>query len=831
MWATDTTQPRHEMPSRRGAAALNHVHLRNVATRLTMARRSKRAQRAKTASPIQSPANGDNPRQPKRNALWIYIAAAVLVAAAIALYYIPRPDTTIPAPLTALPAEPVTPKAQAAPEFISETGCATCHQQQYDEWRNSQHALAMQDAKEGNVLGDFNDASYRMRGVTTRLFRRDGAYLVNTEGEDGKPRDFRVRYAFGVTPLQQYLVEFTGGRLQALPVAWDTVNRRWFHLYPDEKIDHQDELHWTQPAHNWNFMCAECHSTGVKKNYDYTHDRYETSYFQVNIGCQGCHGPASTHVAWASGGSGSTGNRSANLAETGFQVDLKASDSRIQIEACARCHSRRSVIAPDYQYGKRLMDTHLPALLEDSLYYADGQIEDEVYVYGSFLQSKMAAKGLRCSDCHNPHTATLKAEGNALCVKCHNDSTPKTRPGIEAGGLKKKNYDGREHHFHEPGTPGSRCIDCHAPKTTYMVIDPRADHSFRIPRPDLTEKIGTPNACNGCHPDRTPSWAVEVIRNTHPEYRPEPHYGEALAAGRDGKLGAVKLLADVAGNPGYPAIVRASALELLGRYPGEISQRLISAGLRDPDPLVRRAAAGGLQSTAPEPRAQLLSPLLTDPVLAVRLEAARLLAAAPAELLDAASRRNLDAAIEELESSYRVNLDRPEGRINFGNLYFERGEFDKAEAYYRSALDVGHASVAAIVNFADFYRATGRESEAEKILRGGLASYPNNPAICRSLALSLVRQQRKSEALALLGQSLKATGDTELSYLYALALDDSGQTRKAIEILEEAFPRAHGNRSVLLLLAALHAKSEHSSRAAAFLKILAEINPADPALQ
>lgn len=789
-----------------------------------MAGRVKRASRTTPASKREPPAGAARPRRAGRYGLWFLLSAALLAVTGLAWYATLRPPATFSPPV-ATPSPTTT-----TPEFVSEALCAGCHAQQYDEWRKSHHALAMQEATEENVLGDFRDIRYRAQGATTRLFRRDGTYMINTEGPDGQSHDYPVRYVFGYTPLQQYLVDFGSGRLQVPSIAWDTINRRWFNLYPDEKIDHRDELHWTQAAHNWNFMCAECHSTGVRKNYDYTYDSYDTRYFQINVGCQGCHGPASVHLQWTQTYAGAK-EAPTDAAQMGFQVDLKAADSRVQIEACARCHSRRSVIAPDYRYGKRLMDTHLPALIEEPLYYADGQIRDEVYVYGSFLQSKMAAKGLRCSDCHNPHSATQKADGNALCAGCHNASGPKARPGIDTAGLQKKLYDGREHHFHTPGTPGSQCVDCHAPKTRYMVVDPRADHSFRIPRPDLTEKIGTPNACNGCHRDKSPAWAVAAIQRAHPEYRPEPHYGEALAAGRDGKIGAVQSLAEVAGHARYPAIVRASALELLGRYPGAISGRLISEGLWDSDPLVRRAAVGGLQAVPVEQRAPLLTRLLTDPVLAVRLEAARLLAAAPPELLDTASRRNLDAALGELESSYRANLDRAEGRINFGNLYFELGRYDEAEKYYRSALDVEHASVAAIVNFADFYRSTDREPAAEKLLRDGLASYPDNPAISRSLALSLVRQQRKSEALALLARSLKATGDADLAYLYALALDDSGEPRKAIEILEQEFPRAHGNRSILLMLAALHAKTGSPARAAAFLKILAEINPSDPAVQ
>jgi predicted CXXCH cytochrome family protein len=683
----------------------------------------------------------------------------------------------------------------------------------------------MQIASAETVLGDFRDTTFRAHGVSTRFWRRDGKYLVTTDGPDGKPGDYEVEYVFGVSPLQQVLLELPGGRLQALSVAWDSLRGHWFHLYPRERIVHRDELHWTKPSQNWNFMCAECHSTGVQKRYDRDRDRYETRWFQIDVGCQACHGPGSAHVKWAQGGARSAGG---GAAAVGLEVDPRATNGSAQLDACGRCHSRRSVIAPEYRYGRPLMDSHFPALLAEGLYHADGQIQDEVYEYGSFLQSRMAQAGVRCTDCHDPHGGALKDEGNALCTRCHGPRAVTPRPGIVASGLTRKDYDSREHHFHVPGSPGSRCIECHAPRKTYMVVDPRADHGFRIPRPDLSARLGTPNACNGCHRERSPQWAAREIERRHPGYQPRPHYAEALAAGRRAAPGAVAALKDVVTDRDLPAIVRATAIELLGRYPGALSDALVASAIRDPDPLVRHATVVGLRAAPRARRSSWLPPLLRDPVLAVRIEAARALADLPEFAPSGADGAAFNAALAELEASYRVNEDRAEGRSGLGWLHGVRGRTAEAESDLRSALAYDPVPVSAVVNLADFYRATGREPQAEKLLRDALSAHPGNPALVRALALSLVRQRRKVEALRLLATAPEATPDN--AYVYALALDDAGRGAEAIHALERAVSRWSGSRDLLLALASLYARAGERARAAECLRSLASVNPDDPAV-
>jgi predicted CXXCH cytochrome family protein len=689
----------------------------------------------------------------------------------------------------------------------------------------------MQQATPDTVLGDFDDATFKHHSVTTRFSKRDGKFIVLTDGPDGKSAEFEVKYVFGVEPLQQYLLELPGGRLQGFTAAWDTKAKRWFHLYGHERIDFRDELHWTKPAQNWNHMCAECHATNLKKNYDAAARIYNTTWQRDDVGCQACHGPGSRHVEWAHAAKGTIAADRASVKAT-FDVDLAATDSSVQIESCARCHSRRSVISDEYRYGQRLMDHYLPALLTDGLYYADGQQLDEVYVYGSFIQSRMHAKGVRCTDCHDPHTAKLKSQGNAVCTACHNASGAAARKHVDTSGLQKKDYDSSAHHFHKTGAAGSACVDCHAPAKNYMVVDPRHDHSFRIPRPDLTAEIGTPNACNSCHAKESARWAVEAVTKWYGTDRSkEHHYGQALAAGRQGKPGAAASLRAVIDNPAQPTIVRATALELLQHYPGPAAAALTVRAIGDPDPLMRRTTVAALEGFPQTERVRLAAPLLSNPVRAVRLEAALVLAAVPEQSLGETRSAAFRSALAEFEAVQRANADRPESWLALGNVYAARGQPEKAEDAYRAAIALDDRFVPAYANLANLLRDRGNEAAAESTLREGMAATRNHAALEHALALSLVRQGKKPAALALLARAAaQAPGDIRIQYTYAVALHDAGRRNEALKRLEALAPRANGDREVLLALAALKREGGDVAGAERTLKELAAINPEDPAL-
>jgi len=730
--------------------------------------------------------------------------------------------------------------ASAAPapgEFTGSAACVSCHQQQTTAWEQSQHARAMQHATADTVLGDFNDARYSSDGVTSTFTRRDGKFIVRTDGPDGKLTDFEVRYTFGLAPLQQYLVELPGGRLQALAVSWDARpktqgGQRWFRQYPDEKIDHRDELHWTRRSQNWNFMCADCHSTNIRKGYAVESASFKTAWSEISVGCESCHGPGSAHLAWARAPSAArarTGDERKGLtvalrerAGVGWAIDPATGNARRsaprnsahEIEACAACHARRSQFAEGYRSGNAFLDHYLPAMLSPGLYYADGQQRDEVFTWGSFLQSRMHQAGVTCSDCHDPHTQKLRAEGDAVCAQCHQASK----------------YASPQHHLHEAASEGARCVSCHMPATTYMVVDPRRDHGFRVPRPDLAKSTGSPNACIGCHTDRSAQWAADSIAKVHGQgRRQEPHFGQALHAGRTGAEGAAQALRALADDGAAAPIVRASAIELLARYPGRSTEGVLRRALGSSDPLLRIAAIQSSASLPPQTVPEALMPLLFDPLRAVRLEAARAMVSAGAAL-DSRAPRIVQTAVAEFEAIQRGNLERPESWMSLANLQIQRGAATEAELALRGALQVDAKFVPAYVNLADLYRATQRDAQGEAVLREGLKQAPGAAALHEALGLALVRQGRKREALPELAMAVKADPqNARHAYVYALALDDAGRRREAIDVLAAAADKT-GQRDVLLALAQLRGASGDRPGAAAALRRLAAINPDDPAL-
>jgi predicted CXXCH cytochrome family protein len=710
----------------------------------------------------------------------------------------------------ARPAPSAKAAAPAPSGYVGNARCAECHASQAAAWRGSHHERAMQVASPETVLGDFVDARFDHLGSITTFSRRDGRFVVRTEGPDGALRDYEVAYTFGVDPLQQLLVAFPGGRLQALGIAWDARLRdaggqRWFHLHPDERVPPEDVLHWTKPSQNWNSQCAECHSTNLRKGYDLERDAYDTTWSELNVGCEACHGPGAAHTAWADG----AGGAGSNAPDPGFSVRLPprregqwalapgaaiarrtARRTDAELETCAPCHARRSTLREGRLPGEPLLETHRPALLEPGLYEADGQMRDEVYEYGSFLQSRMHAAGVACSDCHDPHSLALRADGNGVCAQCHLPAA----------------FDVPAHHHHEPGSAGARCVACHMPARTYMVIDERHDHSFRVPRPDLSVSLGTPNACTDCHAKRPAQWAAEAVARWFPEGRQgSPHFAQALAAGRGAGAAAERARVGVASDATQPAIVRASALALLIPRSGSAADA-VRAALADADPLLRLGALESAPALPAEDRLAAAAPLLRDPLRAVRIAAARTLADVPPALSGPAERAVLAGGLAEYRAAQLVYADRPEAHVSLGALHAAFGELDAARREYETALRLGPWFVPAYVNLADLERASGRDVDAEALLRRALAIAPNVAESHYALGLTLVRQKRHAEALPELERAAALAPDAQrYAFAWALLLHERGDAPAARKVLDGILARWPEDADARALLAELGA--------------------------
>ncbi len=654
---------------------------------------------------------------------------------------------------------------------------------------------------------------------------------------------FDIKYTFGVDPLQQYLVEFPDGRLQALSIAWDSRpkekgGQRWFHLYPDEHIRHDDVLHWTRLSQNWNFMCAECHSTGVRKNYDAANDRFATTWAEISVGCEACHGQGSRHVAWARdrqswwpfgkaedpakdpakglvvrfderrGVTWPINERTGNA-----QRSVPPALLRKEVETCGLCHARRGALSEGWIPGRWLSDTHAVSPIARGLYHADGQMLDEVYNYGSFKQSRMFAAGVTCSDCHDPHSAKLRFRGDNTCLQCHSADK----------------YAHAGHSGHTQTSPPLACASCHMPARTYMVVDPRHDHGFRVPRPDLSVTLGTPNTCNDCHADKSAAWAAAAVERWHgPNRKGFQGFAEALDAAWTGKANAAALLAAKARMSDTPSIARASLLTALASHVSPSTIDLARAGLKDADPMVRIGAIDMLESVPAEQAWPLVSPLLSDPVRGVRISAAALLAAVPGARQPPADREHFERAAAEFVAAQALNADRPEARTALGNFYARQGRLAEAESNYKAALRLSPHYGPAAANLADLYRELKRNHDSERVLRGALASSPSDAGLHHALGLALIRQSRRDEALPELRKAAELAPDQpRYAYVYAVGLHSAGRAADAIVILKESLARRPEDRETLQALISFSSKAGDVATALEYAERLARITPND----
>ena len=721
--------------------------------------------------------------------------------------------------------------ARLSAKFVGAAVCASCHERENDRWRGSHHQLAMQPASNSTVLGDFNHTSFDNAGITSTFSRSGSKFMVRTDGPDGALHDYQIEYTFGVYPLQQYLIAMPGGRLQAFGIAWDSRpsergGQRRFSLYPGQKITYRDSQHWTGIDQNWNYMCADCHSTNLRKNYDLRTRTFATAYSEIDVACEACHGPGSDHVAWAKkeGDWKRIANHGLAIAlderigvawpidpATGNPRRSTLRQSEREIQMCARCHARRGQIHEDYVHGQSVGDDYRVALLDEDHYFPDGQIKEEDYEYGSFIQSRMYHAGVTCSDCHEPHSSKLRAEGNGVCQQCHS----------------AQKYDSPKHHFHKVGSAGARCVECHMPTRTYIVVDPRRDHSIRIPRPDLSTKLGTPNACNNCHTDKSAQWASDSVRKWYGHaLEGFQRYAETLQAGSTGAPGAQQSLERLIGNREQPAIARAAALSMLSSYSPDATDSAVRASVSDDSALVRRAAVHALSNTDPSASAITLAPLLSDPIRSVRIETAEVLAAVPAENLPRDLAPAFSLATDEYISAQQLNADRPEAHMNLGLLYARQGHFDKAEAELKTALSLDPSFAPASVNLADLYRGQNRDEEGERVLTDAINRSPNNASLEHALGLLMVRQKRNTPALDMLAAAARnEPSSARYSYVYAVALNDAGQTKAAIETLEASLKTHSYDRDSLAALVNFLEQSGDRPKALIYARRLEALEP------
>lgn len=615
--------------------------------------------------------------------------------------------------------------------YAGSASCRECHAQAYEEWQGSHHGQAERPISRVQDRSAFDPPHSFKHGTQNSDARiaPNGRYEIVTMSRQGERQVFAPDRVIGVNPLRQFLVPAPGGRMQVTEVAYDPRSNQWFNIYNEEDRQAGEWGHWTGRGMNWNMMCAFCHNTAVQKNYDPLTDTYATKMVEPTVGCEMCHGPMADHVKW---------QKPRPQPAKGDPTIRRLSKDRM-LDTCGACHARRAELTGTHRVGDDFLDHYALTIPDDSdIYYPDGQIRDEDYEYAPFLGSRMNHSGVRCGDCHSPHTAkNIIPDKDALCMKCHAGPVPPA-PKI----------DPKTHSFHKPGTPGDHCVDCHMPQTVYMARHWRRDHGFTVPDPLLTKEQGIPNACNRCHQDKSVDWSIEYMDKWYGKKmdRPARARTRIVAKGRQGQAEAVPGLLKLTREEPIP-YWRAVATLMLRRWTDDTNVlRAVLERTRDTNALVRAMSARALDMLGgqggPEVAAAL-ERLSTDPVRAVRIDAAWAL------------RRTLDTnsvAGRDLLRYIANSADQPSGLMQQGVFNVDRGNNTNAIALFQKAISWDAFS----------------------------------PPLYNALAVSLSMEGRHEEALSTLEQVCKlAPRDAEYRFKLALALNEMNRLAEATKALEE----------------------------------------------
>lgn len=699
---------------------------------------------------------------------------------------------------------------KAVPEiagiYVGDQACISCHKTEHDQWQLSDHYKAMQPANDSTVLGDFNNTTYTADGVTSRFFKKDGKFFINTQGPDGKNHDYEIRYTFGYYPLQQYLVAFDGGRMQATRQSWNSKDKKWFHQYAGQKITTTDWLHWTGNGQNWNTMCAECHSTDLKKNYSTTTDTYNTTYSALTVSCEACHGPAKTHIDYINSSDYKNGDRIAGS----YLRAPKNGTQLAQIQTCFPCHARKSTISADLKNSTELLDDYIPEIPTTEHFYADGQANDEDYTYTSFLQSKMYNRGVKCTNCHNPHTGKLLIAGNGVCLQCHD-----------------KKYDAPTHTFHALNTEGAQCKNCHMPGKFYMGNDWRNDHTFRVPRPDLSVTYGTPNACNNCHTGKSAQWAAAaVVKWFGPTRR--YHFAEDLIPGSRLDAGSQAHLIRLISDTATPSIVQAATMQYLSGMPGNDNGAELVKALQNKNAHIRYRAVTGLTNFAPAVWRDAVQPLLTDKVRAVRIAAANLvLGANDGDLIEGLGTAYTNA-LAELNNDVLYQTDFASGNVMAADYYLKLKNYDEATSFYLKALKKDDQMNYARLNLSTVYNLKGNNQEALRVLLDAARIDPKNDRIYFNLALLYNELRQPENVVKNLQQAIALkTTNPRVYYNYGILLQQQQQYSSALQQYQKALQLAPADADINYALCVLFLQQNNPAAARPYAQTLRKYYPGD----
>jgi Flp pilus assembly protein TadD len=675
------------------------------------------------------------PVRPGRARFVLACVVFLAVGSSALLVFLAFEPARRPGSLAGTPAPLLEGEQKVFAEYGGSPSCKECHEEQFRAWQNSNHGLAERVVEPGRDRSAFDPSRSFSHGTQSSQVRwtNDTAQVIS-RGLTGNPEVQDVGRVIGNDPLRQFLVPFSGGRFQALEAAYDPRSNQWFNVYGQEDRQPGEWGHWTGRGMNWNFMCASCHNTRLRRNYDEATDSYHTTMAERSVGCEACHGPLRAHNVWQKQ-FGKSGQKDPTLSKpTHGQV----------LDYCGFCHARRTDLTGDFKPGDAFLDHFNLAVVDHTdRYYADGQVRDEDYEYASFLGSRMHGRGVYCLDCHEPHSLKTRLPGNWLCLRCHNGTdtnapviNPSTHSRHQVFGFDTNgqpvNLDLAAYRPREIKQTGGECVNCHMPQTPYMQRHWRHDHGFTSPDPSLTKQFGIPNACNRCHQDKDADWSLRYCNDWYgPKMeRPARQRAQVIAHAQRGEPGARQELLDWLGKEETP-YWQAVTLGLLQPWAArqEVTAVLLR-GLESTNALVRTLATGALEPALMAGRAGVADSVrqrLEDPVRSVRVAAASLLRAT----LDPNSRAGREFALY-LDS----NADEPSGQMAKGACYFARNELSTALVHYQKAVAWDPFSAPTRQELAVVLSALNRPQEAFAALKEACRLAPRDADAHFHLALA-----------------------------------------------------------------------------------------------
>ena len=646
--------------------------------------------------------------------------------------------------------------------------CRECHRQEYDLWAKSNHGFA-----ERRLRPDMDHAAYdptrafKHGSQTTEVRIQGRESQIVTLGFKTNVEPYRIERVIGHDPVRQFLTATPGGRFQVHEASYDPNSNQWFDVYGNEDRQPGEWGHWTGRGMNWNSRCADCHNTRLRKNYNETTESYRTTMAEISVGCEACHGPLKAHNEWQTA-------HPHTKSQDPTVVKMSAAQT---LGTCGSCHSRRDDLTGDFKPGDSFFDRYSLEILDESeRWYPDGQVKDEDYEFASFLSSKMHQSGVTCLDCHNAHSGKKLAQGNDLCMRCHQ--------GNYGGFTNAPVINPVEHGHHNLASKGGECIGCHMPVTVYMQRHPRHDHGFTIPDPLLTKQLDIPNACNRCHADKSTDWALQYTEqwygakmNRHSRER-----AQWIAAERRGEDGAkdrlLGMLASRTENPYW----RAAAAGLLWGWVNDSNVKTaLIAALKDENPLVREKAVRSLEPLVQNGNADVttaLKPALEDPVGNVRVAAAWELRAS----VDPQSRAGL-----ELQASLDMDADQPAGQYRKAMFNLARQQPDEAVTHLHKAIEWDPFSPPLRYETATVLSSLGLLAEAAEQLQVACRLEPQSADARFKLGLAWAEARDFDKAVEVLEETVKMDPKhTRAWYNLGLVHDSLGSTSDALAALAHA---------------------------------------------